>query len=128
VATDVVQFGLGMLGSIVLAWILVREAGGIGAMTANIQAHYGQWVLDTGVRQSDRLLGFLPPSGALLMPFLLLMSMQWLFQINADGTGYLAQRSMACENEREARRAGVLFAWLQILLRTLPWLLIGVAL
>ncbi len=56
------------------------------------------------------------------------MSLQWLFQVSSDGTGYLAQRSMACRDERQARVAGVVFAWLQIFGRSVPWLLIAVGL
>ena len=45
-----------------------------------------------------------------------------------DGTGYLAQRSMACRSERDARAAAVLFAWLQVFLRSLLWLAIALGL
>ena len=34
----------------------------------------------------------------------------------------------ACRNDNEARRAGVLFAWMQVFLRSLIWLVIGVGL
>ncbi|MBD3402977.1 sodium transporter, partial [candidate division GN15 bacterium] len=54
------------------------------------------------------------------------IGLQWFYQMNSDGTGYLAQRSMGCRTDRDARVAGVLFAWLQILLRSLFWLVIGV--
>jgi SSS family solute:Na+ symporter len=56
------------------------------------------------------------------------VALQWLFQMNADGTGYLAQRAMACRSDRDARWAGLVFAWVQILVRSLLWLLIAVAL
>ena len=48
--------------------------------------------------------------------------------MNSDGTGYLAQRSMACTTDRDARIAGVIFAWVQIFARSLLWLAIGVGL
>jgi len=128
VATDFVQFALAIVGSFALAWILIDKAGGIDGMIERISTLYEHDVGDDGNERADHLLGFVPPAGAMLLPFLALMSMQWIFQINADGTGYLAQRAMACRDERGARYAGVLFAWLQIFLRSLPWLLIGVAL
>jgi Na+/proline symporter len=62
------------------------------------------------------------------MPFLVVISLQWLFQMNSDGTGYLAQRSMACRSQRDARSAGVVFTWTQILLRSLLWVAISVGL
>ena len=62
------------------------------------------------------------------MPFLVIMGLQWLFQMNSDGTGYLAQRSMACSSDRDARIAAFVFAWVQILGRSVIWLVIGVGL
>jgi Na+/proline symporter len=48
--------------------------------------------------------------------------------MNADGTGYLAQRSMACRSDRDARQAAVVFTVAQIFLRSLLWLPIGLGL
>ena len=48
--------------------------------------------------------------------------------MNSDGTGYLAQRSMACRTDRDARVAAVVFAWLQIVVRSLIWIIIGLGL
>jgi SSS family solute:Na+ symporter len=56
------------------------------------------------------------------------LGLQWLLQMNSDGTGYLAQRCMACRSPAEARRAPVVFAFAQVLGRTLLWLPIVVAL
>jgi len=126
VATDFVQFVLAMIGSIALAWILIHETGGLGALATGVAERYGPHA--SQAPGGGSLLNFAPPIGPMLLPFLMLMGMQWIFQINADGTGYLAQRSMGCEDEREARFAGIIFAWLQVLGRSLPWLLIGVAL
>src|SRR5690606_40556518 len=75
------------------------------------------------------MLSFSPASATdLLLPILVIIGLQWLFQMNSDGTGYLAQRAMACRSEHEARKAGVLFAWMQVFLRSLIWLVIGVGL
>lgn len=121
VATDVGQFGLAMVGTAVYAWIVVSAAGGLGELPEQIAALYGP-------AEAGRLLSFAPPSGEALLPFLVIIGLQWLFQMNSDGTGYLAQRSMACETTSDARTAGVVFAWLQIFLRSLFWLAIAVAL
>lgn len=48
--------------------------------------------------------------------------------MNSDGTGYLAQRTMACASDRDARLAGVVFTIAQIVLRSLLWLPIALAL
>ncbi|MFO7893710.1 MAG: hypothetical protein R6U63_08250 [Longimicrobiales bacterium] len=137
-----------MVGTAIYAWIVVSEVGGVGAMTDRVVDLYG-------AADAERLLSFMPPGagaaegageaaagaaaggagsatgsawGHALMPFLVIISLQWLFQMNSDGTGYLAQRSMACRTTGDARRAGVLFAWLQIVLRSLLWLAIAVGL
>lgn len=123
IATDVVQFALAMLGTAAYAWIVVREAGGLGNLTASVVDLYGE-------AEAARMLSFGPPEGgaAVLLPFLTIIGLQWLFQMNSDGTGYLAQRSMATRTAQDARVAGVVFAWAQILVRSLVWLLIGVGL
>jgi len=63
--------------------------------------------------------------GALLLA---VVCLQWLIQVNADGTGYLAQRAMACRNDHEARRAAVVFTFAQVLVRSLIWLPIALGL
>lgn len=123
VATDVVQFALAMVGTAAYAWLVLEAAGGLGGLTARLTELYGP----AGARQ---MLSFGPPAGGwdVLTPFLTLVALQWLFQMNSDGTGYLAQRSMACRTDRDARVAGVVFAWAQVLARSLVWLVIGVGL
>lgn len=121
VATDVAQFGLAIVGTLIYAWIVLDEVGGLGGLAEGVASLYG-------AADARTMLSFRPERGEALLPFLTLIGMQWLFQMNSDGTGYLAQRSMACRTDDDARFAGVLFAWLQILLRSLPWLVIAVGL
>jgi Na+/proline symporter len=64
----------------------------------------------------------------MLTGFLIVVSLQWFFQMGSDGTGYLAQRSLSCKTDRDATIAAVVFTWLQIVLRSVLWLIIGVGL
>ncbi|MFQ6115399.1 MAG: sodium transporter, partial [bacterium] len=121
VATDVMQFSLAMIGTLVYAFIVVNQVGGFGKLTEKIVAIYGSDL-------AGKMLSFWPTDGQALLPFLVIIGLQWFFQMNSDGTGYLAQRSMACATDRDARVAGVVFAWMQILARSLIWLAIGVGL
>ena len=123
VQTDVVQFSLAMIGTLLYAWFIVDAAGGLGGLTDRIVDLYG-------ADQAGKMLSFAPPSnaGEALMPFLVIVGLQWFFQMNSDGTGYLAQRSMACPTDRDARIAGLVFTWLQIFLRSLFWMAIAVGL
>ncbi len=121
ISTDVMQFGIMLLGTAFYAWYVltherVRELGGLRDGVVSLY----------GPEEASRLLSFWPPPGELLLPFLMVVAIQWFVQINSDGTGYLAQRSMACVSDREARIAGVVFTWLQILFRSLLWMVIGV--
>ncbi len=123
VQTDVVQFILAMVGTLLYAWFVVDAAGGLGGLTDRVVELYG-------ADQASKMLSFAPPAnaGEALMPFLVIIGLQWFFQMNSDGTGYLAQRSMACPTDRDARMAGLVFTWLQIFLRSLFWMAIAVGL
>jgi solute:Na+ symporter, SSS family len=121
VATDVAQLGMALVGSAVYAGILLAKLGGPGAVAERIALAYG-------AARTESLLSFAPPAGDLLLPFATIVGLQWLFQMNADGSGYLAQRSMACASERDARIAAVVFAVTQIVVRSVLWLVIGLAL
>jgi len=121
IATDVVQLFIALGGTAIYAWVLLSEIGGIGALNDRIVALYGKV-------QAVEFYSFIPPPDELAAGFFIIIGLQWLFQMNSDGTGYLAQRSMACRSEKEAVQAGVLFSWLQIGLRSLIWLFIALAL
>lgn len=121
VRTDVMQFAFMMAGTLLYAVFALRASGGRDAMLAGLARQYGS-------DGAARLLSFTPPPGEALMPFLVVIGLQWAFQMNSDGTGYLAQRTMACEDDRQARIAGVVFTFAQIVLRSLLWLPIVVAL
>ncbi|RMD88384.1 MAG: sodium transporter, partial [Calditrichaeota bacterium] len=121
VTTDVMQFSLAMIGTLVYAVVILNQVGGFGHLTDKIVELYG-------TKLADKMLSFAPTAGESLLPFLVIIGLQWFFQMNSDGTGYLAQRSMACRTDRDARIAGVVFAWMQIFARSLIWLVIGVSL
>lgn len=121
ISTDVAQFGIMMVGTILYAVYVLRHdsVGGLGNLSNRVVEIYG-------TERAGELLSFWPPPGELLLPFVMVVAIQWFVQINSDGTGYLAQRAMACTSDREARVAGVVFTWLQVFARSLVWLIIGV--
>ncbi|MFQ5640837.1 MAG: sodium:solute symporter family protein [bacterium] len=121
VATDVMQFGLAMVGTLCYAIIVIDRVGGLGALTEKMTDIYGAVL-------SQKLLSFAPGGGEAILPFLIIIGLQWFFQMNSDGTGYLAQRSMACATDKDARIAAMVFSWMQIFARSLIWLVIGVGL
>jgi solute:Na+ symporter, SSS family len=121
VVTDVIQFVFVMTGTLAYSVLVVKAAGGFDGMVPRLLELYGE-------PRSQELLGLFPSGRSVLLPFLLLIGIQGLFWIGSDGTGYLAQRAMACRSDHDARMAGVILAWVQILGRSLLWLLIGVGL
>jgi Na+/proline symporter len=115
VRTDLGQLGLLAAATAAYAWLAADAVGGFGALAPALAATVGE-------ARAESLLALDPwraadVSGALLG----VMGLQWLAQMNSDGSGYLAQRCMACRTPEEARRAPVIFAFAQIGLRTLLW-------
>ncbi len=121
IATDVVQLFIMLAGTAAYAWVALNAAGGLADLPDKLVEMYG-------ADNAERFLSFAPSAQDALIPFLVIVSLQWFFQMNSDGTGYLAQRTMACKNHGEARLAAVVFTVTQIVFRSLLWLLIGVAL
>ena len=75
------------------------------------------------------MLSFSPPSnaGEALMPFPVIVGLQWLFQMNSDGTGY--RRSAAWPVRPIAKHVSPVWCSpLQIFLRSLFWLAIAIGL
>ena len=121
ISSDVFQFSLAIGGSILFAIVLLKHCGGLSCLTERVVILYG-------VDRATSMLSFAPTIEGALMPFFVIVGLQWLFHMNSDGTGYLAQRFMACSTDRETRIAAIVFSWVQILGRSLIWLVIGVAL
>ena len=121
VATDLVQFGIGIVASGAFAWVVVDHVGGLASMTQRLQE---QFAVSSGYPLTGNEILAFTPFGArdATIMVLLVYGFQWLLQMNADGTGYLAQRSMACRSDHDARVAAVVFTVAQVLLRSLIWL------
>ena len=120
VNTDAMQFVLAMVGTAAYSWYVVDAVGGIGALGTEIVALYG-------AVQGQEMMAFAPSGGA-LFPFLMVIALQGLFWVGSDGTGYLAQRAMSTRSDHDARVAGAVFSWSQILVRSLIWLVISAGL
>jgi len=121
IRTDVMQLAVMLTGTALYAWFAVKYAGGLSRLPDALEAVYG-------AETAQRFLSFTPPTGEALAPFVVILALQWFYQMNSDGTGYLAQRTMACADDRQARIAAVVFTIVQIVVRSLLWLLIGLAL
>ncbi|MFQ5935031.1 MAG: sodium:solute symporter family protein [Acidiferrobacterales bacterium] len=127
VRTDIVQFVLMMLGTVIFAGIVIHEAGGLGEIPDRIARVFRAG--GPGGITPSQILAFVPSQAKdVTMALLVVLSLQWLVHFNADGTGYLAQRTMACRSESDAKQAAIIFTILQIIVRSLLWLPLGLGL
>lgn len=120
VVTDFIQFGLAMLGSIVLAAVSVDAAGGLSRLTAQIK---------TGAPQ---MLNFLPrPGTALFLTVTVYLSVQWWASwypgSEPGGGGYNSQRMFACRDEKQSWLATMWFTVAHYAVRSWPWILTALA-
>ena len=126
VATDVVQFFLMMIATCFYCYYIVDKVGGMDAMTTKLKALASSGIINMDYKQ---LVAFTPGQARDIGgPLLTVLAFQWLIQMNSDGTGYLAQRSMACKSEKDAKIAAIVFSFCQVFLRSLFWLPIGLGL
>ncbi|MFI5235687.1 MAG: sodium:solute symporter family protein, partial [Gemmatimonadales bacterium] len=119
VATDFLQYILAMAGAVVVMIFAVHEVGGLSAMTAAFRA-----------RGMGNRLAVLPTASDALLPFTTFLGyigIQWWAFKNSDGGGMFIQRLSSTANEREATRAAHLFNILNYVVRTWPWVLVGLA-
>lgn len=118
VYTDILQFTLAMIGSILLAALVyVRASGGPGLMATLARSpHF-----------NPRLLSFLPDfsgSGLATFTFFTYIAMIWWYRV--PGNGYYVQRLAATRSERDSFFAFLWFNVLQYVIRPWPWIIVGI--
>ncbi len=127
VTTDVLQLALALGGTAVYAGCVVWHFGGMGPLVEAVRDRLAAG--GPGGITADQVLAFTPSHAKdASLAVLAVFALQWFIQLNADGTGYLAQRSMACRSDRDARLASVVFTFTQVLVRSLVWLPIALGL
>ncbi len=127
VATDIVQIAIMFLGTLAFSTFVVQEVGGLSAMTDRVYEIFADG--GPGGILPDQILAFTPGRGKdVTLTFLSLLGLLWLINHVSDGSGYLAQRAMACRSDRDAKTAAVVFTFTQVLVRSLLWLPLGIGL
>jgi Na+/proline symporter len=119
IATDFLQYILAMAGAVIVACYAVHEAGGLGQLTAHFRSAGQGARLDLVPLGPDAML----PLGT----FLGYLGIQWWAFKNSDGGGMFVQRLSSTANEREATKAAHAFNILNYVVRTWPWVLVGLA-
>jgi Na+/proline symporter len=126
VATDFFQFVLGLGGATVVAVAAVVHVGGLGALAVEAQRLTAFDVLSVvPIGVEGGRLAWSALAGISGTTFLAYVSVQWWAFRRSDGGGEFIQRLAASRDEREAERAAWLFVILHYVVRTWPWVLVG---
>jgi Na+/proline symporter len=119
VATDFIQYVLAMVGALLVMGYALHEVGGLHGLTGSLRS----------LHQGNRL-DLFPLGDDALMPlttFLGYVGIQWWAYRYSDGGGMLVQRVMSTANEREAEKTAHAFNILNYVVRTWPWVIVGLA-
>jgi Na+/proline symporter len=123
IVTDVFQFIVAMIGSVVLAVLAVRSVGGLDALVTRASAHFGS---------HEAAFGVLPPTDQGWLPLSTLfvfLGVQWWATwypgAEPGGGGYVAQRILSAKDERHGLLATLWFNIAHYAIRPWPWILVG---
>jgi SSS family solute:Na+ symporter len=128
VVTDFFQFFLGLIGALVVSWVAVGHVGGLGAMVEQAQALTDFDVLSfTPLTFGDgALVGWSSAAGISASTFFAYTFIQWWAFRRSDGGGEFVQRLAAARSEQEAEKGAWLFNILHYVVRTWPWVIVGI--
>jgi Na+/proline symporter len=123
--TDFIQFILAMGGCIILAWLAVKDVGGVGALKEQTAAAFG------GGEQAFRFFPKFTGEGAwmpiqlFLIYLFVLWWASWYPGAEPGGGGYVVQRMASCKDEKHSLLATLWFQVAHYCVRPWPWLLIA---
>jgi SSS family transporter len=115
VFTDFLQFGLALMGSVLLAVLAVEDVGGMTALIDGVGDRPDLFALVPSPENSEAFWAFIAYVGV----------KSWSSG-NTEGNGYTAQRILATRDERHARLASLWYAVAHFAIRPWPWIIVGV--
>ena len=118
VATDLLQFVVGMGGSMVLAGMVLDRVGGPAGLAAGIEN-----MPDANPAALDLLPDAAHVGSLEFASFACLILFLWVR--SGQGDGYLAQRLFAAKDEGHSTKSALWFALAGIVLMTWPWVIVG---
>jgi len=127
VVTDFLQFVLGLVGAIVVAWAAVAHVGGLGELVRQAEAATDFDLLAFTPLAFDGGLIWSVTAGISSTTFLAYLFVQWWAFRRSDGGGEFVQRLASARSEADAERAAWLFNLLHYVVRTWPWVLVALA-
>lgn len=119
--TDAYQFGIFLIGNIILVPIVLFAAGGMEHVYQTIE-------MTRGAAETESFLRVLPPVKGLDVLTIFAFIVQGLFFAASPtgGEGFTAQRFMAARNEFHAQVGQLFNALLTLIVRVVPFLFLGV--
>ena len=117
VTTDMFQFVIGLLGSMILAGIVLNSVGGPVGLVEQIN----------GLKDAPQgVLDILPnPRNISSLEFASYMCLILVLWSRSGHDGYSAQRLFATKNEKHAVLAAFLWGFLGVTVMTWPWIIVG---
>ncbi len=125
--TDLLQFMLGLLGSIWLAVVAWSHAGGRRGVLDGLRAVYGEDAASYTALFPSTETGWASAIGMGAFGLGAYLLVQSYANVPADGGGYLQQRLSTARSEGDAQKAAWLFFVLQYGVRIWPWLMVALA-
>ena len=128
--TDAFQFVLAMIGTIVLAFVVLSlpQIGGIEGLTRKLPSWTMQFVPTIGEASPQSLGGAFALS---VSAFLAYVGIQWWAAwypgAEPGGGGYIAQRMMSAKDEKHSLFATLWFTIAHYCVRPWPWILVGLS-
>jgi SSS family solute:Na+ symporter len=128
--TDVFQFVIAMIGTIVLAFIVLGlpEVGGIAGLKQHLPAWRFQFFPSIG---GDAPMGAGSALALSTVAFLAYIGIQWWASwypgAEPGGGGYVAQRMLSAKDEKHSLLATLWFTIAHYCIRPWPWILVGLA-
>lgn len=127
IRTDLVQFALGLVGSVWLAVAAWRAVGGRRGLGDGLEALYGADAATYTALFPSLEQGWAAALGLGAFSLGAYLLVQAFANVPADGGGYLQQRLSASRSAGDAQKAAGLFVGLQYLVRTWPWFIVALA-
>jgi Na+/proline symporter len=116
--TDFVQFILALACSTMLAWYGIQHVGGLGELVAGLDGQMARNGVD--------VMAFLPAwDSSAIWAVAVYLSIFWVACTPTDCNGYAVQRLLSARSERHAVWGYLWFNVAHYVLRTWPWILVG---
>src|SRR5437867_53199 len=128
--TDAFQFALAMLGTIVLAVVVVRlpAIGGLAGLKASLPEWTLRFTPAIGGTSAGQVAGTFALSASAFFAY---VGVQWWASwypgSEPGGGGYIAQRMMSAKDEKHSLYATLWFTIAHYCVRPWPWILVGLA-